>query len=146
MKILLTLFFLFFSPYVFSKDNFAVFGAVSNYCSEIDTILSLNNEDDPITIIDFMETSFQGYLSGLNFFVNEISGSYKRLNEYSTDFMFEFIVEYCQNNPKKRTGLIGYGLEIIENVPIEVGHNEHNEAYMKAKKEKLGHTLKMGGK
>jgi 3,4-dihydroxy 2-butanone 4-phosphate synthase/GTP cyclohydrolase II len=50
------------------------------------------------------------------------------------------------NNPKKRTGLIGYGLEIIENVPIEVLHNEHNEAYLKAKKEKLGHTLKMGRK
>ena len=102
MKILLAFFVLFFSSHVFSKDNFAIIGAVSNYCSEIDTILSLNNEDDPITIIDFMETSFQGYLSGLNFFVNEISGSYKRLNEYSTDFMFEFIVEYCQNNPKKR--------------------------------------------
>tara|TARA_B100001758_G_C18038649_1_gene416882 strand:- start:113 stop:469 length:357 start_codon:yes stop_codon:yes gene_type:complete len=102
MKILLTLSVLFFSSHVFSKDNFVVFGAVSNYCSEIDTILSLNNEDDPITIIDFMETSFQGYLSGLNFFVKEISGSYKRLNEYSTDFMFEFIVEYCQNNPNKR--------------------------------------------
>lgn len=50
------------------------------------------------------------------------------------------------NNPKKRTGLIGYGLEIIENVAIEVAHNEHNEAYLKAKKEKLGHSLKMGGK
>ena len=50
------------------------------------------------------------------------------------------------NNPKKRTGLIGYGLEIIENVAIEVAHNEHNEAYLKAKKEKLGHSLKMGEK
>ena len=50
------------------------------------------------------------------------------------------------NNPKKRTGLIGYGLEIIENVAIEVAHNKHNEAYLKAKKEKLGHSLKMGGK
>ena len=49
-----------------------------------------------------METSFQGYLSGINFFVHEISGSYKRLNEYSTDFMFEFVVEFCQNNPDKR--------------------------------------------
>ena len=48
------------------------------------------------------------------------------------------------NNPKKRTGLIGYGLEIVENVAIEVGQNEHNEAYLKAKKEKLGHSLKMG--
>ena len=50
------------------------------------------------------------------------------------------------NNPKKRTGLIGYGLEIIENVAIEVAHNEHNEAYLKAKKDKLGHSLKMGEK
>ena len=50
------------------------------------------------------------------------------------------------NNPKKRTGLIGYGLEIVENVAIEVDHNEHNEAYLKAKKDKLGHTLKMGKK
>ena len=48
------------------------------------------------------------------------------------------------NNPKKRTGLIGYGLEIVENVAIEVGQNEHNKAYLKAKKDKLGHTLKMG--
>jgi 3,4-dihydroxy 2-butanone 4-phosphate synthase/GTP cyclohydrolase II len=48
------------------------------------------------------------------------------------------------NNPKKRAGLIGYGLEIVENVAIEVGQNEHNEAYLKAKKDKLGHTLKMG--
>jgi 3,4-dihydroxy 2-butanone 4-phosphate synthase / GTP cyclohydrolase II len=48
------------------------------------------------------------------------------------------------NNPKKRTGLIGYGLEIVENVAIEVVHNEHNEAYLKTKKDKLGHTLKMG--
>jgi 3,4-dihydroxy 2-butanone 4-phosphate synthase / GTP cyclohydrolase II len=48
------------------------------------------------------------------------------------------------NNPKKRTGLIGYGLKIVENVAIEVSHNEHNEAYLKTKKDKLGHTLKMG--
>jgi len=48
------------------------------------------------------------------------------------------------NNPKKRTGLIGYGLEIVENVAIEVVHNEHNEAYLKTKKDKLGHNLKMG--
>ena len=102
MKIFTILFFIFFSTHVFSKDNFAIFGAVSNNCSEMDTILSLNNEEDPITIIDFMETSFQGYLSGINFFVHEISGSYKRLNEYSTDFMFEFVVEFCQNNPDKR--------------------------------------------
>ncbi len=47
------------------------------------------------------------------------------------------------NNPKKRTGLIGYGLEIVENVAIEIPKNEHNEAYLKTKKEKMGHDLKL---
>ena len=81
MKTFILLYILFFSTYSFSKDNFAIFSAVSESCSEIDTIISLNNEDNPITIIDFMKTSFQGYLRGINFFVHGISGSYKRLNE-----------------------------------------------------------------
>lgn len=46
------------------------------------------------------------------------------------------------NNPRKRTGLIGYGLEIVENVPILVEPNPHNENYLRTKKEKMGHTLK----
>jgi 3,4-dihydroxy 2-butanone 4-phosphate synthase/GTP cyclohydrolase II len=45
------------------------------------------------------------------------------------------------NNPRKRTGLIGYGLEIVENVPIEVTPNPHNAFYLQTKKEKLGHSL-----
>ena len=48
------------------------------------------------------------------------------------------------NNPKKRTGLIGYGIEIVENVALEIPSNQHNEAYLKAKKEKLGHSLNLG--
>lgn len=47
------------------------------------------------------------------------------------------------NNPKKRTGLIGYGLEIVENVPLEIKSNKHNELYLKTKKDKMGHSLKM---
>ncbi len=47
------------------------------------------------------------------------------------------------NNPKKRTGLIGYGLEIVENVELEIESNEHNELYLKTKRDKMGHTLKM---
>ncbi|NBU47182.1 MAG: bifunctional 3,4-dihydroxy-2-butanone-4-phosphate synthase/GTP cyclohydrolase II [Flavobacteriales bacterium] len=47
------------------------------------------------------------------------------------------------NNPKKRTGLIGYGLEIIENVPLEVESNEHNFHYLKVKRDKFGHNLKL---
>jgi 3,4-dihydroxy 2-butanone 4-phosphate synthase/GTP cyclohydrolase II len=47
------------------------------------------------------------------------------------------------NNPKKRAGLIGYGLEIVENVTIEVETNEHNQFYLKTKKNKMGHDLNM---
>lgn len=45
------------------------------------------------------------------------------------------------NNPKKRIGLEGYGLEVVENVPIEVTPNEYNRFYMHTKKERMGHTL-----
>ena len=46
------------------------------------------------------------------------------------------------NNPKKRTGLIGYGIEIVENVELEIKSNEHNELYLKTKRDKMGHSLK----
>ena len=45
------------------------------------------------------------------------------------------------NNPKKRVGLMGYGLEIVENVAIETVPNKHNEKYLKTKRDKLGHTI-----
>jgi 3,4-dihydroxy 2-butanone 4-phosphate synthase / GTP cyclohydrolase II len=45
------------------------------------------------------------------------------------------------NNPTKRAGLIGYGLEIVDNVPIEIESNEHNELYLKTKRDKMGHTI-----
>jgi 3,4-dihydroxy 2-butanone 4-phosphate synthase/GTP cyclohydrolase II len=47
------------------------------------------------------------------------------------------------NNPKKRTGLTGYGLEITETVNIEIECNVHNEKYLETKKEKMGHDLKI---
>lgn len=46
------------------------------------------------------------------------------------------------NNPIKRVGLEGYGLEVVENVPIEVSPNPHNQFYMQTKHEKMGHTLR----
>lgn len=52
-------------------------------------------------------------------------------------------MKLLSNNPKKRTGLVGYGLEIVENVPIEISANIHNAKYLKAKKEKMGHSLRM---
>ena len=47
------------------------------------------------------------------------------------------------NNPTKRSGLIGYGLEIVETVAIEVGRNTHNEKYLRTKVDKMGHSLKL---
>ena len=47
------------------------------------------------------------------------------------------------NNPTKRAGLIGYGLEIVENVSIVMESNIHNHGYLKTKQDKMGHTLKM---
>lgn len=53
-------------------------------------------------------------------------------------------IRLITNNPKKRVGLMGYGLEIIENVPIEIAPNPHNEKYLITKRDKLGHTILKG--
>jgi 3,4-dihydroxy 2-butanone 4-phosphate synthase/GTP cyclohydrolase II len=45
------------------------------------------------------------------------------------------------NNPKKRAGLIGYGLEVVENIPIEIASNPHNEVYLKTKRDKMDHAI-----
>ncbi len=45
------------------------------------------------------------------------------------------------NNPTKRAGLVGYGLEIVENVPIEITPNPFNEQYLRAKRDRMGHTI-----
>ena len=47
------------------------------------------------------------------------------------------------NNPVKRVGLEGYGLEVVENVPIEVAPNPYNLRYMHTKKERMDHNLKL---
>ncbi len=50
-------------------------------------------------------------------------------------------IKLLTNNPIKRAGLEGYGLEIVEIVPIEIEVNKHNEFYLKTKKDKMGHNL-----
>jgi 3,4-dihydroxy 2-butanone 4-phosphate synthase/GTP cyclohydrolase II len=50
-------------------------------------------------------------------------------------------LKLMSNNPRKRAGLIGYGLEIVQIVPIETVPNEHNEKYLQTKRDKLGHEI-----
>ena len=50
-------------------------------------------------------------------------------------------IRLLTNNTKKVVGLEGYGLQIIERVPIQVPPNQHNRRYLKTKKDKLGHLL-----
>jgi 3,4-dihydroxy 2-butanone 4-phosphate synthase / GTP cyclohydrolase II len=50
-------------------------------------------------------------------------------------------LKLISNNPKKRVGLVGYGLEIVDNIAIEVLPNPHNEKYLLAKRDKLGHEI-----
>jgi 3,4-dihydroxy 2-butanone 4-phosphate synthase/GTP cyclohydrolase II len=45
------------------------------------------------------------------------------------------------NNPKKRAGLVGYGLEVVETLPIEIAPNPHNESYLKTKRDRMDHSI-----
>ncbi len=50
-------------------------------------------------------------------------------------------VKLVSNNPKKRAGLMGYGIEIVDTVPIEMASNPHNEVYLRTKRDKMGHSI-----
>jgi 3,4-dihydroxy 2-butanone 4-phosphate synthase/GTP cyclohydrolase II len=50
-------------------------------------------------------------------------------------------IRLITNNPKKRKGLLGYGLEIIDTVPIEISANPYNEKYLATKRDKMGHDI-----
>lgn len=50
-------------------------------------------------------------------------------------------IKLMSNNPQKRTGLIGYGIEVVENISIEIESNQHNDSYLKTKRDKMGHNL-----
>ncbi len=50
-------------------------------------------------------------------------------------------IRILTNNPKKIRGLEGYGLSVSAQIPIEHAPNEHNEAYLRTKAERMGHTL-----
>jgi 3,4-dihydroxy 2-butanone 4-phosphate synthase/GTP cyclohydrolase II len=70
------------------------------------------------------------------------------LREYGTgaQILFDIGVRKIRlltNNPKKIVGLDGFGLEIVERVPIPPSVNEHNRGYLKAKRDKLGHLLSL---
>lgn len=50
-------------------------------------------------------------------------------------------IRLISNNPRKRAGLLGYGLEIVDTVPIEIKPNTHNKKYLETKRDKLGHAI-----
>ena len=50
-------------------------------------------------------------------------------------------IRLLTNNPKKVVGLNGYGLEIVEQLPIRLDANPDNERYLKTKRDKMGHSL-----
>jgi 3,4-dihydroxy 2-butanone 4-phosphate synthase/GTP cyclohydrolase II len=50
-------------------------------------------------------------------------------------------MKLMSNNPKKRAGLLGYGLEVVETIPIEIKANKHNEKYLATKRDKMGHNI-----
>jgi 3,4-dihydroxy 2-butanone 4-phosphate synthase/GTP cyclohydrolase II len=53
-------------------------------------------------------------------------------------------MKLMSNNPRKRAGLLGYGLEVVDNVAIEIAPNPHNEKYLQTKKDKMGHDILNG--
>jgi 3,4-dihydroxy 2-butanone 4-phosphate synthase / GTP cyclohydrolase II len=50
-------------------------------------------------------------------------------------------MKLMSNNPRKRAGMLGYGLEVVETIPIEIKPNIHNEKYLTTKRDKMGHTI-----
>ncbi len=52
-------------------------------------------------------------------------------------------IKLLTNNPIKRKGLEAYGLEVVDNVPLEIEPNEHNKFYLETKRQKMGHTLEL---
>lgn len=50
-------------------------------------------------------------------------------------------IRLITNNPKKKSGLMGYGIEIVENIPIVIKPNKYNKKYLKTKQDKMGHIL-----
>ena len=50
-------------------------------------------------------------------------------------------IRLISNNPKKRAGLLGYGLEIVDTVQLEIKPNKHNEFYLQTKRDKMGHNI-----
>ena len=53
-------------------------------------------------------------------------------------------IKLISNNPVKRAGLMGYGLEIVDTISIEINPNPHNKRYLETKRDKMGHSILSG--
>jgi len=52
-------------------------------------------------------------------------------------------IRLISNNPQKKAGLAGYGIKILENIPLRISPNHHNIHYLRTKMEKMGHNLEL---
>jgi 3,4-dihydroxy 2-butanone 4-phosphate synthase/GTP cyclohydrolase II len=138
-----------------------VFGSVRCDCGEqLDrSLCAVANEGQGVVIYMRQEGRGIGLINKLKAYnlqdhgldtveANKSLGLPADLREYGTgaQILFDIGVRKIRlltNNPKKIVGLDGFGLEIVERVPIPPSVNEHNRGYLKAKRDKLGHLLSL---
>ena len=112
MKILLTLFILFFSFTATSNEVFNKMGIVVNECTKFEDLKDFftDTDNDPISLERYFISAMQGYLSGLNYAYEYNTKTWKNINHHSINFMFVYVKDYCLKNPDKiiEEGLMEY--------------------------------------
>jgi 3,4-dihydroxy 2-butanone 4-phosphate synthase/GTP cyclohydrolase II len=115
---------------------------------KIGVILYMSQEGRGIGLVDKIK-AYKLQDSGLDTVeANEALGHKPDLRDYGigAQILVDLGIKNLRlftNNPRKIIGLEGYGLRVVERVPLETGHNPENYKYLKAKKEKLGHNLSL---
>ena len=96
-------------------------------------------------IIERIQSSWR--LSGSNILITGAGGF---LGYYMSSFFIKYLndlgikkLKLITNNPMKRAGLEGFGLRVVDRVPIEITPNQHNLKYLTTKRDKMGHLLNL---